>query len=103
MDQAQNSESLPALRGQPVSSDAARSESPDLAQLPHEIKRMIVDNLASYSDSGSPRAIQDLGQLRYVNKAFAAVVAPVLFHTIPLWISKRSLRNLVEISEHPTM
>jgi len=63
------------------------------APLPNEIISLITKHL--------PR--DDLSQARHISKAFAAVAAPRLFETIPVWIGLHSLRALTELSQHPQL
>lgn len=60
------------------------------APLPNEIISLIVEHL--------PR--DDLSQARHVGKVFAAIAAPRLFETIPLWLGLRSLQALTQLSHH---
>jgi len=54
------------------------------APLPNEIMSLIVEHLPK----------DDLSQARHVGNVFAAVAAPRLFETIPLWLGLRSLQAL---------
>lgn len=103
MDQLENTPCQLVSKYRQAPLDGARSGRPSLAAMPYEIKCMIADNIAEYSTDGSAGTIKDLRHLRLVTKAFAVVVTPILFHTIPLWISRSSIANLVNISQQPAM
>ena len=66
---------------------------PGLSSIPPELVKQIVDDL--------PRV--DLPAARFINKQFKAIAAPLLFNTIPLWISQRSLESLTDLSNHPEL
>lgn len=75
--------------------DSRLSSAPKAAKtpLPNEVISLIIKHLTR----------DDLFQARHISKAFAAVAAPRLFETIPLWIGLRSLQILTELSEHPQL
>ncbi len=75
---------------------ASRSSSAPMAAratLPNEVIGLIIKHL--------PR--DDLSHARHISKAFAAVAAPRLFETIPIWIGRDSLQALTELSRHPQL
>ncbi|KAG8530220.1 uncharacterized protein KY384_004720 [Bacidia gigantensis] len=88
-------------------SPPAASVASDMDRIPPEILQLIVENIKPEDEE---RAVIDdfeyqyrLAHLRLVNKTFADLIAPLLFHTIPLWIGGKSLLNLSALSEHPTI
>ena len=69
-------------------------------RLPAELIRDIVELIAA-PDTYESRV--DLGSLRLMNRQWSYVVSPLLFHTVPLWMSFKSLRALVACSNHPEL
>ena len=68
--------------------------------LPQELTVQIIDHVAKYDDYLS---LQDLRNLRLVNKSFSRFATPPLFQTVPFWLGLSSLEHLTLISEHPQM
>ena len=68
--------------------------------LPQELCDEIASHLSDVEEDVTKNA---LVSLRLVNKAFAKAAAPILFFSIPLWLSLKSLERLVGISDDPNM
>lgn len=62
-----------------------------MERLPQELLRFLVEDI---------EPTRDLQAIRLVNKALAAAANPFLFHTIPVWLSLKSLQRLTSLSEH---
>ena len=76
-------------------------QSPSKMQcLPAEVLRMILSWLTAV-DTYEVRCA--LARLRLVSKWLNDTVTPYYFHTIPLWMSMKSLENLTAVSEHSQM
>lgn len=61
--------------------------------LPRELVRAIIRD----------QSREDLHNVRLVNRIFAAEASPFLFHTVPVWISLKSLDHFTCLSEHPIL
>ena len=68
-----------------------------LDRLPAELLHNILQRLAPSDDNVHRLALRNL---RLMNRLLADLAAPLLFDTIPLWLSLQSLTNLSRLSEH---
>ena len=71
-----------------------------MERLPPELLREIVDIIAA-PDTYESRV--DLGTFRLLGRQYAPVAAPLLFHTVPLWISLKNLQSLAVYSNNPDL
>ena len=69
-------------------------------RLPTELMRHVMQHVAQDDDHVSRNALKSL---RLLNQAYHTVSTPLLFKTMGLWFSLRSLENLSNVSTHPTL
>lgn len=71
-----------------------------MERLPAEIKRIIAFNLLS--DDPADGGINDIKQLRLVNRAYAIVAVEPLFSEIYLMLKSESFERMRDVSAHPS-
>ena len=69
-----------------------------MVQLPFEIQKAIVLQLDSDIEKYKDR--RTLGSLRLTSRSFLATATPILFETLSVWLSGKSLDDLREASLH---